>query len=422
MYEQKHTLSFVIAGGRGSRLGPLTENDSKPMLSFGGKYRLIDFVMSNLYNSELKKAYILTQYHAGKLNRHVNKFWGEIAGRDGMYIAQSPQETLEDKSWYEGTANAIAHNLCLIKEENPKHVAIFGADNVYMMDIGDMLNRHAKGRYDLTISALEVPYEVAKGFGVFEVDVNGNFIGFEEKPENPKRIPGKDTCLASMGNYIFEKDSLIGALNENSNLNDLDFGKHIIPYMIDKNKEKIQVYNFNENEIEGIIGESKGYWRDVGTIDSYYNASMELLVPVPKLNLYNDIWPIFSDQGNTPPARTPFGLNGREGSLRNSYITGGCTISGGTVSNSVVGPLTYVDHDAEVFHSVLFDRVKIGDHAKLQRTILGSGVIIPPRAEIGFDEELDRRRGFIPEIKGSPSNIRVITRDMNLEEIISNIR
>lgn len=420
MYEQKHTLTFVMAGGKGTRLGPLTANDAKPNLSFGGKYRLIDFVMSNLYNSELRKAYVLTQYQARGINEHVNKFWRNMTGREGMYVTESPQETLKGREWFEGTADAIS--IDLIKKEDPRHVAIFGADHVYMMDIGDMLNKHASGHYDLTISAVEVPYNDAKEFGVFEVDTEGNFIGFEEKSENPKRIPGKDTCLASMGNYIFAKNALVNALNENSETENLDFGKHIIPFMMEKNKDKIQVYNFNQNEIEGIEGESKGYWRDVGTIDSYYVASMELLFPVPKLKLDNVDWPIFEAQGITPPAKCVRGYSTKKGILEDSWMSGGCTISGGTVVNSVLAPFDYVDDNSLIENSLLHHKVRVGHHARINRTIVTSNVIIPPYLEVGYDEELDRRRGFIPEIKGFPSTVRVITRDMNLEEIISNIR
>jgi len=421
MYEAKDTYTFVIAGGRGSRLGPLTQASAKPMLPFAGKYRLIDYVLSNLYNSGLRKIEVLTQYNAKGLNRYINQFWSNMIGSEGFCLTNSPQETITGKNWYSGTANAIYQNIETIEEENMEHVAIFGADHIYMMDVGHMLIKHHKPGFDLSISALEVPYESAKHFGIFEVDSDGNFLGFEEKPENPKRIPGKDTCLASMGNYIFNKKALLDALYATKDLDKQDFGKHVIPYMIDKNIEKIHVYNFNDNLIKGFTENSRGYWRDVGTIDSYYFSSMELLQPVPPLNLYNNYWSIKSDQGNTAPARTTYGLSGKIGSIANSYVTGGCTISGGALKNSILGPLVYVDDKAQVTESIIFDNVKVLANAQIHKSIIAEGVIIPENFQIGLDDDLDRRRGFIPTISDAPTEIRVVTANMNLAQIMHDI-
>ena len=425
MYEQQKTLSFIIAGGKGTRLGPLIKEDPKPMISFGGKYRLIDFVMSNLFNSKFEKFFVLTQYNTDSLNRHINGFWSKQFGANGFCEAHSPQETLEGREWYEGTAHAIYQNKKKIEKHNPDNVLVFGADHVYLMDVGDMLKKHNEGPnlngdpFDLTISALEVSYEDAKGFGVFEVDENNNFLGFEEKPKDPKRIPGKDTCFASMGNYIFRKDPLLESLEKNKDIKGMDFGKHIIPYLMNKNKnnEKILVYNFSKNEVPGINDYSRGYWADVGTIDAYYYASMEMNSEVPRLHIGNEEWAIITDQDNAPAHRNTVN-DGIDGVTKQSYAAGGVIVSGGKVYGSILGSRTYIDRGSSLSGVITFDRVYVGKEAKLEKTIISSGVRIPDGMIIGVDYELDKKRGFIPKIKDAPTDIRVITKAHDLEAIM----
>ena len=401
----RSTIAMVLAGGKGERLSPLTIRRAKPSVMFGGKYKIIDFVLSNLFNSGIKKVYILTQYRAYSLNKHIRESWGKWTGLGEFYVAISPETNSESEEWFKGTADAILQYLRFVESSDADYVAIFGGDHIYKMDISQMIDYHRRNRADLTLAALEVPAEEAKRFGVFSVDDDYRVTAFAEKPSNPQTIPGRDTCFASMGNYIFSTKKLIEVLQEGKKLHeDLDFGKHVIPMMLE-NRDKVFAYNFNDNLIPGMRAEEKGYWKDVGTIESYYEANMDLIHVSPQLNLYNYKWPILTNQGNLPPAKTIFDEDERRGLNIDSYVCAGCVTSGGTVKRSILGPRCKVNSYSLVEDSILFENVTIGRSAKIKRAIIDKNITIPDGAEIGYDHDEDRRRGF----RGTESGIVVVS-------------
>jgi len=390
----RNTIAMVLAGGKGERLSPLTIRRAKPSVMFGGKYKIIDFVLSNLFNSGIKKVYILTQYRAYSLNKHIRESWGKWTGLGEFYVAISPETNSESEEWFKGTADAILQYLRFVESSDADYVAIFGGDHIYKMDISQMIDYHRRNRADLTLAALEVPAEEAKRFGVFSVDDDYRVTAFAEKPANPQTIPGRDTCFASMGNYIFSTKKLIEVLQEGKKKHeDLDFGKHVIPMMLE-NRDKVFAYNFNDNLIPGMRAEEKGYWKDVGTIESYYEANMDLIHVSPQLNLYNYKWPILTNQGNLPPAKTIFDEDERRGLNIDSYVCAGCVTSGGTVKRSILGPRCKVNSFSLVEDSILFENVTIGRSAKIKRAIIDKNIAIPDGAEIGYDHDEDRRRGY----------------------------
>jgi len=390
----RNTIAMVLAGGKGERLSPLTVRRPKPGVAFGGKYKIIDFVLSNLFNSGIKKVYILTQYKAYSLMKHIRESWGKWAGLGEFYVAISPETSTESEEWFKGTADAIYHYLRFIESSDADYVAIFGGDHIYKMDISQMIEYHRMNRADITIAALEVPRDEAKRFGVFVVDDDNRVTEFQEKPADPVTIPGRDTCFASMGNYIFSTQKLLDILLEGKKLyEDLDFGKHVIPMMLAK-KDRVFAYNFNDNLIPGMKPEEKGYWKDVGTIDSYYEANMDLIHVSPQLNLYNYKWPILTNQGNLPPAKTVFDEEGRRGMNINSYVCAGCITSGSTVRQSIIGPRGKVNSYSLVEDSILFENVSVGRNVKIRRAIIDKDITIPDGTEIGYDHEEDLRRGY----------------------------
>jgi glucose-1-phosphate adenylyltransferase len=390
----RNTIAMVLAGGKGERLSPLTIRRAKPSVMFGGKYKIIDFVLSNLFNSGIKKVYILTQYRAYSLNKHIRESWGKWTGLGEFYVAISPETNSEGEEWFKGTADAILQYLRFVESSDADYVAIFGGDHIYKMDISQMIDYHRRNRADLTLAALEVPAEEATRFGVFSVDDDYRVTAFTEKPENPEPIPGRKTCFASMGNYIFSTRKLIEVLLEGKKLyEDLDFGKHVIPMML-ANRDKVFAYNFNDNIIPGMKAEEKGYWRDVGTIESYYEANMDLINVSPQLNLYNYKWPILTNQGNLPPAKTIFDDDERRGVNIDSYVCAGCITSGGTVKRSILGPRCKVNSFSLVEDSILFENVNIGRHAKIKKAIIDKNITIPDGTEIGYDHAEDLRRGY----------------------------
>jgi len=390
----RNTIAMVLAGGRGERLSPLTMRRAKPSVSFGGKYKIIDFVLSNLFNSGIKKVYILTQYRAYSLNKHIRESWGKWTGLGEFYVAISPETSSESEEWFKGTADAILQYLRFVESSDADYVAVFGGDHIYKMDISQMINYHRMNRADITIAALEVPVEEAKRFGVFSVDDDSRVTAFAEKPENPETIPGRVTCFASMGNYIFPTKKLIEVLLEGKKQHeDLDFGKHVIPMMLEKG-DRVYAYNFNDNHIPGMKAEERGYWKDVGTIDSYYEANMDLIHVSPQLNLYNYKWPILTNQGNLPPAKTIFDEDDRRGQNIDSYVCAGCITSGSTVRRSIIGPLCKINSYSLVEDSILFENVNVGRHARIRKTIIDKGVVIPDGTVIGYDHEEDRRSGY----------------------------
>lgn len=390
----RNTIAMVLAGGKGERLSPITLNRPKPGVPFGGKYKIIDFVLSNVFNSGIKKVYILTQYRAYALNKHIKESWAKWTGLGEFYDTLSPETSSAGEEWFKGTADAIFQFLRFIETADVEYVAIFGGDHIYKMDISQMIAYHGLSKADITVAALEVSAEDAKGFGVCSVDEDGRMIAFTEKPEVPEPIPGKDTCLASMGNYIFSKKKLIEVLKEGKKKHaDLDFGKHVIPMMLARGN-RVYAYNFIDNWIPGMNPKEKGYWKDVGTIDSYYAANMDLVNVDPLLNLYNYKWPIYTNQSNSPPAKTVFDEDGRRGQNLDSYVCGGCINSGGTVRRSIIGPRCVIHSYSLVEESILFDNVDIGRNAKIRRAIIDENIKIPAGAEIGYDHEEDRRRGY----------------------------
>lgn len=389
----KNTIAMVLAGGKGERLSPLTVTRPKPGVSFGGKYKIIDFVLSNMFNSGIKKVYILTQYRAYSLMKHIRESWAKWTGLGEFYVAISPETRNESEEWFKGTADAIYQYLRFIESSDAEYVAIFGGDHIYRMDITQMIDQHVKNGADLTIAALEVPAEDAKRFGVFSVDTDLKVTAFTEKPKKPVTIPGKSTCFASMGNYIFSTKKLIEVLQEGSKKHaDLDFGMHVIPAML-KAGDKIFAYNFNDNIIPGMNPEEKGYWMDVGTLDSYYAANMDLIHVSPQLNLYNYEWPILTNQGNLPPAKSVFDDEGRRGQNLDSYVCAGCITSGGTVRRSIIGPRGMIHSYSLVEDSILFENVSVGRYARIKRAIIDKNLVIPEKMVIGYDHKEDLRNG-----------------------------
>jgi glucose-1-phosphate adenylyltransferase len=410
MYEtaniSRNTIAMVLAGGKGERLSPITVGRPKPAVPFGGKYKIVDFVLSNLFNSGIRRAYILTQYHAYSLNKHIKESWGRWVGLGEFYDTISPETNNIGEKWYTGTADAIYHNLRFIESSEAEFVVIFGGDHIYKMDISQMMEYHRMNKADITIAALEVAPSDASRFGILNVDEDLKVTSFVEKPDAPPSVSGRNTCFASMGNYIFSAKKLIDILKKGKRkYDDLDFGKHVIPMMLEENY-KLFAYSFVDNCVAGMQSNERGYWRDVGTIDSYYEANMDLVSVSPQLNLYNYNWPILTNQGNLPPAKTVFDDDGRRGQNIDSLVCGGCITSGSTVRRSILGPSCKVHSYALVEDSILFENVQIGRHAKLRKAIVDENICIPDGIEIGFDHEEDRMRGCIV----TDSGIVVVTR------------
>ena len=390
----RNTIAMVLAGGKGERLSPLTLRRAKPSVAFGGKYKIIDFVLSNMFNSGIKKVYILTQYRAYSLNKHIRESWGKWTGLGEFYVDISPETSSESEEWFKGTADAILQYLRFVESSDADYVAVFGGDHIYKMDVTQMINFHRMNRADITIAALEVPVEEAHRFGVFSVDEDARITGFNEKPAVPERIPGRETCFASMGNYIFPTRKLIEVLLEGKKSHaDLDFGKHVIPMMLKKG-DRVFAYNFNDNVIPGMKAEERGYWRDVGTLDSYYEANMDLINVSPQLNLYNYKWPILTNQGNLPPAKTIFDEDDRRGQNIDSYVCAGCITSGSMVRRSILGPMCKINSYSLVEDSILFENVNVGRHAKIRKAIVDKNVVIPDGSVIGYDHAEDQRKGY----------------------------
>ena len=390
----RNVIAMVLAGGKGERLGQITTHRPKPCVDFGGKYKIIDFVLSNLFNSGIKKVYVLTQYRAYPLNKHIKEFWSRMVGMGEFFDTISPETNSESEEWFKGTADAIYQFLRFVESTDADYVAIFGGDHIYKMDISQMIGYHIMNRADITVAALEVPVTDASRFGIFTVDEDFRVSSFAEKPAHPECIPERDTCFASMGNYIFSTRKLIEVLKEGKKKHaDLDFGKHVIPMMLDKG-DRVFTYNFMDNMIPGMKPEERGYWKDVGTIDSYYEANMDLVNVAPQLNLYNYRWPILTNQGNLPPAKTVFDEEGRRGENISSYVCGGCITSGSTVRRSIIGPRCKINSFSLVEDSILFNNVEIGRHVKIRRAIIDEDLRIPEGTEIGYDHEADRARGY----------------------------
>ena len=390
-------LVMILAGGEGKRLYPLTRDRAKPAVPCGGRYRIIDFVINNFINSGFYKIKVLTQYKSDSLNQHIARSW-PVSPILGQYIDLVPAQMRTDGHWYQGTADAVFQNLTHINDEKPKHVCVFGGDHIYRMDVSQMMRYHKKQEAELTISAIPIHISEASEFGIIEVDDNWKLTGFQEKPKTtPKCIPGRpDMCLASMGNYIFETEVLTDevkrdALDSNSSH---DFGKNIIPKMLNDGR-RIYVYDFSQNEYTGMSASERGYWRDVGSIDSYWQANMDLLNYQPELNLYCTDWPLRTYNYNFPPAKFIWEEEDRVGMATNSMVSEGCIISGGSISRCILSPLVRINSFANVTDSILMENVNVGRYCEIKKAIIDKNVTIPPYTKIGFDIEEDKNRGFL---------------------------
>jgi len=404
----KDVLAVVLAGGRGSRLDPMTRDRAKPAVPFGGQYRIIDFSLSNCLNSGIRKILLLTQYKAISLDRHIHQAWRKFFCRElGEFIDVIPPQQRIDDQWYQGTADAVYQNIYSLEKTKAETIVILAGDHIYQMDYSQMVEYHQKKQADLTIGALPVTVQEAKSFGVMQIDDNNQIVGFDEKPDHPKTIPGQDdTCLASMGIYVFDAKFLYEqlCLDAVSAGSSRDFGKNIIPGIIQEQK----VFAFPFQDQNG----QKAYWRDVGTVEAYYEANMDLIKVDPALNLYQKSWPIRSLQNTSPPPKFVFGSNCREedprmGTAVDSIVCNGAVISGGKVIESLVGQDCRIESFSSVEKSILFDGVVVGKGARIRKAIIDKNVVVPDNVSIGYDLEADRKAGY----KVCDSGIVVIAKE-----------
>jgi glucose-1-phosphate adenylyltransferase len=390
---------MVLAGGKGTRLYPLTKERAKPAVPFGGRYRIVDFVLSNLVNSRIYSIYVLIQFKSQSLLQHLREGW-DVSGllRNYFIIPVPAQMRTPGEDWYRGTADAIWQNINLVEQANPDIVVIFGADHIYRMNIRDMIEYHVTKRSKVTVAAIPVAKELAREFGVIEIDDENRIVAFHEKKPNAPTMPGQpDKVLASMGNYIFSTDVLLDELYRDAedNSSSHDFGRDILPGLI--GRAPMFAYDFQTNRIPGDPPGQPAYWRDVGTIDAYYEASMDLRSVAPELNLYNRQWPLRTAGYYDAPAKFTFDEEGRRGHAIDSIVAGGAILSGGVVRNSVIGRGVRVHTGAEVDDSIVFDNCDIGRYAKVRRAILDKNVKLPEGATIGYNIEADRQLHHVTE-------------------------
>jgi len=387
---------MVLAGGEGKRLMPLTAERAKPAVPFAGSYRLIDFALSNLINSGLRRIVVLTQYKSHSLDRHISQTW-RMSPLLGGYVASIPAQQRLGKRWYSGSADAILQSMNSLSDERPDYVMVVGADHVYRMDFDQMLQAHIASGFEATVAAIRQPISLANQFGVIEVDDENpsKIAAFREKPTDPKSVPGvPDQALVSMGNYIFNAQALIEAIELDGENPDSshDMGGDIIPYFVSQGKAG--AYDFEFNEIPGATERDRSYWRDVGTIDSYYDAHMDLISTMPIFNLYNSEWPVFNQQINLPPAKFIHDAEGNQGRTNDSIVSLGVVVSGGIVERSVLSPGTRVFSRSLITDSVLLDGVQVGRDCTIRHAILDKGVVVSDGASIGVSKERDLERGF----------------------------
>ncbi len=404
----RQTLALVLAGGRGSRLYELTDWRAKPAVPFGGKFRIIDFPLSNCINTGIRRIGVLTQYKAHSLIRHLTRGWTRFESELDEFVEILPASQRAGGEWYQGTADAVYQNLDIMRAHKPEYVLILSGDHIYKMDYADMIARHHEIKADMSIACLEVPIEEAAGaFGVMTVNESGRITEFNEKPANPAPIPGQPgLCLASMGNYLFNRDFLYEQLIKDADdpKSSHDFGKDIIPSIIDK--YHISAYPFRDID----TGE-RAYWRDVGTLDAFWEANMELVNVSPELNLYDSNWPILTHQVQLPPAKFVFNLKDRQGVAYDSMVSGGCVISGAQVKGSLLFSNVKVHSYAEVNDSVILPEVEIHRNARINKAIIDRGCVIEAGMVIGEDHDFDRQRGFRVTEKG----VVLVTPDMLLQ-------
>jgi glucose-1-phosphate adenylyltransferase len=392
MKGQPHVLAIVLAGGEGRRLAPLTADRAKPAVPFGGNYRLIDFVLSNLVNAGYLRIVVLTQYKSHSLDRHITQTW-RMSPLIGNYVTPVPAQMRRGPHWFEGSADAIFQNLNLIYDEQPDYVCVFGADHIYRMDPSQMVDQHIAAGAGVTVAALRAPREEASRFGVITPTADGRISEFLEKPAEAPGLPdAPEEVFASMGNYVFSTQALVESVTTDSlsQSSRHDVGGDIIPMFVERNDAA--VYDFSANIVPGATERDAGYWRDVGTLDAYYDAQMDLVSIHPVFNLYNIRWPIHTWTGSVPPAKFVFDSDGRRGQALDSMVSGGVIVSGGTVRRSVLSPGVRVHSYARVEDSVLMDNVTIARNAVVRKAIIDKNVVIPEGAKIGVDTELDRAR------------------------------
>ena len=389
----RSTMAMIMAGGRGSRLGALTEIRAKPATPFGGKFRIIDFPLSNCVNSGIRQVFILTQYKAHSLIQHVQRGWGYLRGEFGEFIQIVPAQQQVDESWYKGTADSIYQNLDLIREHGPEHVLILAGDHIYKMDYGPMIAFHMENNADITVGVIQVPLHEATGFGVMTLDEEHRVIRFDEKPVNPQPVPGNpDAAMASMGIYVFNREFLLKALEADAAdpESDHDFGKNIIPDCI----KDCQVFAYPFHDVKT---RAQSYWRDVGTIDAFYRANLELIYVRPELNLYDAQWPIWTYQEQLPPAKFILDDPGRTGRATNSMVSGGCIVSGASVRQSLLFSSVHVHEGTELLRAVVLPEAHIGRKCRISRAIIDKRCRIPDHTVIGEDHAEDAKRFTVTE-------------------------
>lgn len=411
----KNTYAMILAGGRGNRLHQLTDWRAKPAVPFGCKFRIIDFVLSNCVNSGIRRISVATQYKSHSLIQHIQRGWSFLNGQFGEFVDLLPaQQRIDEEHWYKGTADAVYQNLDILREAKPDFVLILAGDHVYKMDYGKLLGFHVENKADMTVACLEVPIADASAFGVMDVDKHGRVVEFAEKPANPASIPGKaDKSLASMGIYVFNTQFLFEQLIRDADdpHSSHDFGKDLIPHMVAKYRV------FAQSFVHSCVGISNGhgpYWRDVGTIDSYWEANMELTKVIPDLNMYDREWPIWTHQEQLPPAKFVFDENDRRGIAIDSLVSGGCIISGSTVRRSLLFSDVRVESYCVIEDSILLPNVEVGHHVTLKRVIVDKSCRIPDGLVVGVNPEEDRKRFYV-----SPNGITLITPEMLGQKIHS---
>jgi glucose-1-phosphate adenylyltransferase len=401
-------LSIILAGGEGRRLASLTDERAKPAVPFGGRYRIIDIVLSNFVNSGLTKIKVLTQYKSHSLEQHIARSWRMSAILD-QYVETVPAQQRTGKDWFKGSADAVFQSMNVITDERPTHVCIFGGDHVYTMDVRQMIDFHIQKGAQLTVAAIPVPKKEAVDFGVIKVDAEGRVLEFLEKVPNPPEIPGRPGyCLASMGNYVFNAAELTDVIQRDAMAETAhDFGKNIVPTMVAEG-HAVYAYDFATNIVPGQTEWNRGYWRDIGTIDSYWESQMDLVEITPRFSLYNDDWVIRTGLSHDPSAKFVFSdpSGNRVGLATDSLVSNGCIVSGGRLHRTVLSPRVRVNSYAFVEESIVFENVNIGRHARIRRTILDKGVVVEDGAEIGFDPDADVKRGFVV----SPRGVTVVPR------------
>ena len=408
----RNTLALILAGGRGSRLKHLTKWRSKPAVPFGGKFRIVDFPLSNCINSGIRRVGVLTQYKAHSLLLHIQRGWGFLRGEFGEFVELLPAQQRIESSWYEGTADAVYQNLDILRSHNPDYVLILAGDHVYKMDYGTMIAEHVESGADMTVGCITVDIETAKGFGVMAVDETNRVIDFAEKPDQPKSLPGRESvALASMGIYVFNRKFLFEQLIKDADTPESshDFGKDIIPRVI--NKYRVQAYPFTDT-----TSGKQAYWRDVGTIDSFWASNIELIGVTPPLNLYDRSWPIWTYQEQLPPAKFVFDDDERRGMAVDSMVSGGCVISGAKVKDSLLFSNVRVNSYSEVDHTVVLPDVNIGRNCRITRAVIDRGCDIPEGTVIGEDPDADAERFYVSE-----QGIVLVTPEM-LGQVIHHVR